>query len=136
MKTHIGHIQFNVKPENLPYYKDLMTFLGWQPLYDAPDMLGVSDGEGASLWFAGNVNDVIDDYDGPGLNHLGISAASQADVDALAAHLAGRGIPWLFETPRHRPEFSGSEDDTYYQVMFETPDRLLLEFVYTGPKSA
>jgi hypothetical protein len=39
----------------------------------------------------------------------------------------------LFETPRHRPEFS-SEDSTYYQIMFESPDRILLEFVYTGPK--
>jgi hypothetical protein len=44
------------------------------------------------------------------------------------------GIPHLFETPRHRPEFSEG-DNTYYQVMFESPDRILFEVVYTGPKA-
>ena len=40
----------------------------------------------------------------------------------------------LFETPRHRPDFAHGEDTTYYQVMFESPDRILFEIVYTGPK--
>jgi hypothetical protein len=70
------------------------------------------------------------------MNHLGIGAASQVDVDAAVAYLAERGVAALFETPRHRPEFSGSEEQTYYQVMFESPDRILFEVVYTGPKSA
>jgi len=61
-------------------------------------------------------------------------ARSQAEVDEVAAWLAGKGIAPAFETPRHRPEFSAGGDSTYYQVMFETPDRLLIEVVYTGPK--
>jgi hypothetical protein len=61
---------------------------------------------------------------------------SQADVDQVAAYLGERGVAALFETPRHRPEFSGDASQTYYQVMFETPDRILVEVVYTGPKSA
>jgi hypothetical protein len=62
--------------------------------------------------------------------------SAQANVDAAAAYVKERGIAHLFETPRHRPDFSGDGDQTYYQVMFETPDRILLEIVYTGPKSA
>lgn len=57
-------------------------------------------------------------------------------MDAVAANLKAQGVELLFETPRHRPEFTESEEQTYYQVMFESPDRILLEVVYTGPKSA
>jgi hypothetical protein len=67
------------------------------------------------------------------MNHLGISVAAQADVDAAVEFLQQRKIASLFETPRHRPEFSAGSDQTYYQVMFESPDRILFEVVYTGP---
>ncbi|MBK8046568.1 MAG: hypothetical protein IPK16_05230 [Anaerolineales bacterium] len=92
MQSRIGHIQFNVKSENLPFYKSLLNFLGWQVLYDAPEMLGVGESSGASLWFAAGADGVVENYDGPGLNHLGLNAESIADVDALAAHLAKLGI--------------------------------------------
>jgi hypothetical protein len=51
------------------------------------------------------------------------------------ACLQQHGIQALFDTPRHRPEFCSSPDNTYYQVMFESPDRILFEVVYTGPKT-
>lgn len=136
MQTHLAHIQFNVRPANVPFYRDLMAFLGWRTIYDGDGMLGVAGQHGDSLWFIGEAKEVANDYDGPGMNHLGIGAAAQADVDAVAGYLAERGVAALFETPRHRPEFSGSEEQTYYQVMFESPDRILFEVVYTGPKSA
>lgn len=136
MQSHLGHIQFNVRPENLGYYKDLMTFLGWEAIYEDKEMLGVAARAGASLWFSGQVKDVRNDYDGPGMNHLAIGAEAQADVDAVVAFLRGREVALLFGTPQHRPEFAQSPDQTYYQVMFESPDRILLEVVYTGPKSA
>lgn len=135
MQTHLAHIQFNIRPANVPFYRDLLAFLGWQTIYDDEGMLGVAGQHGDSLWFLGQAKEVDNDYDGPGMNHLGIGAASQADVDAVAAYLGERGVAALFETPRHRPEFSGSEEQTYYQVMFESPDRILFEVVYTGPKS-
>ena len=135
MQTHLGHIQFNVRKENLPFYKDLMAFFGWQTLYSNDEMLGVKGNGAASLWFIGAVNEATNDYDGPGMNHLAIGTETQADVDTTVDYLRERGIELLFETPRHRPEFSGGEDQTYYQVMFESPDRVLLEVVYTGPKS-
>jgi catechol 2,3-dioxygenase-like lactoylglutathione lyase family enzyme len=136
MQTFIGHIQFNVDAANLAFYRSLMAFLGWQAVYDDQGMLGVMGPDKTSLWFAGYSNGTRNDYDGLGMNHLGIGAASQADVDATCAYLAEQGVPLLFETPRHRPEFSQDAASTYYQAMFETPDRILFEVVYIGPKGA
>ena len=136
MQTVFSHIQFNVEATNLPFYRDLTAFLGWQTLYDTEEFIGVADQSGTSLWFIGYVKPVSNDYDGPGMNHIGLGAASQADVDAVSAYLTERGVELLFETPRHRPDFAHGPDQTYYQVMFESPDRILWEIVYTGPKTA
>jgi len=136
MQTLLYHLQINVRPANLPFYRDLMAFLGWQTLYSDDGMFGAGDANGASLWFIGQVKDVANDYDGPGLNHIGIRPAAQADVDAVVGYLKAHNVAALFDTPRHRPEFASGEDQTYYQVMFESPDRVLFEVVYTGPKAA
>src|SRR5262245_18940069 len=135
MHAHLTHMQFNVQPGNVAFYKELLTYLGWQSLYEGEGMLGVADKHGVSLWFVGQVNQARNDYDGPGMNHLPLAAASQADVRSVAGYLAERDVELLFETPRQRPEFTQSAEQTYYQVMFETPDRILLEVVYTGPMS-
>jgi catechol 2,3-dioxygenase-like lactoylglutathione lyase family enzyme len=135
MQTRLGHIQFNVQPDNLPFYKELLAFLGWRTLYEGEGMIGLADTNGVSFWFAGQVNQASNDYDGAGVNHLAIGVAAQADVDTAAAYLTEREVKLLFETPRHRAEFAHGPEHTYYQVMFETPDRLLLEIVYTGPKA-
>jgi len=131
----VGHLQFNIDPKNLPFYKELFSFLGWKVLCDEEQMLGIEDEHKTSLWFAGPAKNVKNDYDGPGENHIGISVPNQSDVDEAVSYLKAHTVEALFETPRHRPEFCGSEDATYYQVMFESPDRLLFEVVYTGPKA-
>jgi catechol 2,3-dioxygenase-like lactoylglutathione lyase family enzyme len=136
VQTSFSHVQFNVRPKNMPFYRELMTFLGWQPIYDHPLVLGVSDKDGASLWFETRAKEVEVDYDGPGANHVGIETESLADVDATVAYLRDHDVPTLFETPRHRPEFSHEGRRHYYQVMFESPDRILFEVVYTGPTEA
>lgn len=130
IQTKLGHLQFNVNPQNLPFYKDLFTFLGWPILEDSPTMLGVGKDVFNSLWLFGGANNHKNDYDGPGLNHLGLLVQRQDEVDQAVAYLRERGIPTLFDTPRHRPEFSFDADHTYYQVMFESPDRILFELVY------
>ena len=132
IKSNIGHIVFNIDPGNMPFYKDLFQFLGWAILYEDPNMLGMGVERGGSLWFSGPAKAAANDYDGPGVNHVGISVVSQTDVDEVVAYLKEHAVPALFETPRHRPEFS-SPGQTYYQVMFELPDRILFEVVYTGP---
>ena len=63
----------------------------------------------------------------------GCQLPGRAD-DATVAYLNSHGVDCLFETPRHRPDFSHSESDTYYQVMFPSPDGILFEHVYIGPK--
>ena len=135
MKSTFAHIQVNVAAGNLPFYRDLFGFLGWDTLYQDDTTAGYGTDQGASVWFVAAANNAANDYDGVGMNHLGIGAASQADVDGTAAYLKGKGIAALFETPRHRAEFSASDSETYYQVMFEAPDRVLFEVVYTGPKA-
>jgi catechol 2,3-dioxygenase-like lactoylglutathione lyase family enzyme len=135
MQSNLAHMQINVEPTNLPFYKELFAFLGWNSIYDDTGAFAVADKNGTSFWFIGGVKPVTNDYDGPGINHLGISVSAQADVDAAATYLTEHGVEHLFETPRHRPDFSGHGPNTYYQVMFETPDRILIEIVYTGPKA-
>jgi hypothetical protein len=71
--------------------------------------------------------------DGRGVNHIAIGAGSIADVDAAAMWLRGRGVALLFDTPRHRPEFTYEPGRDYYQIMFESPDGILFEYVYQGP---
>jgi catechol 2,3-dioxygenase-like lactoylglutathione lyase family enzyme len=136
MRTTLGHVLCNVRQEHMQFYRDLMQFLGWETIMAFDEGFGVSDASGASLWFMNQAKDVPTDYDGPGVNHLAFAAASQADVDMAVSYLRERGVPPLFETPRHRPDFAPTPDLTYYQVMFESPDRLLLEVVYTGPRTA
>jgi catechol 2,3-dioxygenase-like lactoylglutathione lyase family enzyme len=135
IKSTVGHIQYNIDLKNMRFYKDLFGFLGWKTLCDEDTLLGIEDDHKASLWFTGPAKKVDNDYDGPGANHLGIAVPNQADVDETVAYLKEHNVLPLFETPRHRAEFCGSEDDTYYQVMFESPDHLLFEVVYMGPKS-
>jgi len=136
IESYIGHVVYNINPANARFYRDLLTFLGWRPIYEQEGVLGVADKKGASLWFVGMAKAVNNDYDGPGVNHVALSVPTQSDVDAAVAYLTKAGVKPLFETPRHRPEFSRGPEDTYYQVMFESPDRILFEIVYTGPKVA
>jgi len=49
MQTDLGHIQFNIRPANAPFYKDLMAFLGWQTLYEDEGVLGVAGPEQGGL---------------------------------------------------------------------------------------
>jgi catechol 2,3-dioxygenase-like lactoylglutathione lyase family enzyme len=136
MQSGFSHIQFNVRPENIPFYTELMDFLGWRTLFAGDGFLGVAGKHGESFWFVGGAKEVANDYDGPGVNHIAIGAEAQGDVDAAAEFLTGRGVALLFDTPRHRPDFPQGEGRTYYQIMFETPDRMLIEFVYIGPTAA
>lgn len=134
MKTTFGHIQFNVDPKNFQFYKDLLAFLDWKLIHDDEKMVAFAHPTGYSLWFLPKTISIENDYDGPGLNHLGFHTSALSDVDETCQFLEDKGILALFDTPRHRPEFSGDSAHTYYQVMFESPDKILFEVVYIGPK--
>lgn len=134
-KSVFGHMVVNIQGANQSFYKDLFNFLGWKVLMDHPKWLGIEDENRVSLWFCDPIKNVDNDYNGIGMNHLAISVQSQDAVDETVAYLQKHDIKMLFETPKHRPEFCGSTDETYYQVMFESPDRILFEIVYIGPRS-
>ncbi len=132
----LSHLQMNVNAANLPFYSDLFSFLAWDPIYSDDVTVSFNSVGDVSLWFIGGATAAANDYDGPGVNHIALAAESQAEVDKTVAYLEAHGIERLFETPRHRPDFSQSDEHTYYQVMFESPDGILFEHVYIGPKQS
>jgi catechol 2,3-dioxygenase-like lactoylglutathione lyase family enzyme len=136
VKSWFNHVQFNIDAANVGFYQGLFGFLGWKTIYEDGESIGVNAGGEGSLWFMAGANDAVNDHDGPGLNHLGIAAEKQSDVDDTVAFLRERGVELLYGTPCHRPEYAESEAHTYYSSMFETPDKILLEVVYMGPKQA
>ena len=133
MTSQFNHLQINIEPSAMPFYKELFALLGWPVIHEDERFLGVGT-SAASFWFMAAPGKSVTDYDQRGVNHVGIAVGTQADVDTVTDFLNGKGIPALFETPRHRPEFSAGPDDTYYQVMFESPDKVLFEAVYRGPR--
>jgi catechol 2,3-dioxygenase-like lactoylglutathione lyase family enzyme len=135
VKTHLGHLVFHIDPANASFYKDLFAVLGWTSIYDEGGVFGLTDGGACPLWFEGEATAAPNDYDGAGLNHLAIATESPADVDRAASYVRDQGVPLLFGTPCNRPEHAESADHLYYSAMFTSPDRILLEVVYTGPKA-
>jgi hypothetical protein len=135
MNSAWNHVQINIEAGNRAFYKDLFTLLGWANWHEDATMLGMGvEGKG-SFWFASAPGKARPDYDQLGVNHLGIRTEDQKDVDAVAAFLKQKKVTALFGTPRHRPEFAEGEGQTYYQVMFASPDNVLLEVVYIGSKT-
>lgn len=132
--SRLGHLVFMTAPESIGFYRDFFGHLGWKTNYDQDGIFGTTDGNGCDLWFEGLSNGSTNDYDGNGMNHLAIVMGSQADVDASADFLRSKGTELLFGTPCNRPEHAESEDHLYYSVMFTSPDNILMETVYTGPK--
>lgn len=133
IKSTLGHLQINIHPKNVSFYKALFDFLGWKVLHEEESMIGVGDEHGVSLWFGNPIKEVPNDYDGIGMNHIAIVVTTPQDVDQSVEYLKKNGIKALFDSPRHRPEFCGTPDRDYYQVMFESPERILFEIVYIGP---
>ena len=134
MKAAFGHIQFNIDYINIEFYNELLLFLGWKVIHQSENMMGFGYPDGTSLWFTPKTLDIINNYDGPGVNHIAFHTKTLEDVDQTVEFLNSKNLSVLFDTPRHRTEFSEGPDQTYYQVMFESPDKILFEVVYIGPK--
>ncbi|CAN5205728.1 hypothetical protein BH09PAT2_BH09PAT2_05840 [soil metagenome] len=136
MKSQFSHIQFNIDFANADFYKNMMKFIGWDELFSDENIVGFSNGDAdsTSLWFLKGPSTDIQKHHDVGVNHIGIKVPSQKDVDKVVEYLQEKNIPPLFSTPRHRQEFAFEKDATYYQVMFESPDQILFEILYTGKK--
>lgn len=135
MKASLGHLQMNIDFEkNAKFYKDMMIALGWNVIHESDDALGFSLND-TSIWFMQKEHDVVNDYDGPGLNHMGLQVENQKDVDTfMSDFMKPNNVQALFDTPRYREDFAIDKNSTYYQVMFKTPDNILVEILYAGSK--
>ena len=133
MKSHLNHIQTNIDGSSRNFYKELFTLLGWDNWHEDDSIVGYGVEGRGSVWFMSVAGKNITDYDQRGVNHIGIRADEQKNVDEVVEFLKQKNIPALFETPRHRPEFAEDEGQTYYQAMFTSPDNILFEVMYIGP---
>lgn len=108
--------------------------MGWGVIFETDEVIGYKSDENGDLWFSKTDKNTVNDYDAKGVNHISIRVATMSDVDEIKDYLEKNNIKMLFDTPKHRPEFAASENETYYQVMFESPDKILFEVVYIGDK--
>jgi catechol 2,3-dioxygenase-like lactoylglutathione lyase family enzyme len=132
VKGSLNHLELHTgNPDaTMPFYKDMLSFLGWKVVAEFPAGLGMSDGN-ASIWWFHTPDDLKTstfNRDATGISHIGIHLASRADVDEFhTGYMKDHGIEPVLETPRARDDFGPS----YYQVMFEDPEGLLIE-VFTA----
>ncbi len=135
MKSYFYHLQINIDFEqNNQFYKDLMQYLGWNIIFEGDGMFGFRSDTTGDVWFLNSQKKEIMDYDMVGVNHISIRVEEQSNIDQILEFLKQRNIQSLFDTPRHRPEFTAKENETYYQIIFETPDKIQFEIVYIGKK--
>lgn len=112
-----------------------MEYMGWKVIFEDKYGIGYRSATNGDVWFVKTKKNKTVDYDAKGVNHISFQVDKMTDVDKVKNHLEKNKVKMLFDTPRHRPEFSASEKETYYQIMFESPDKILFEVVYIGKKT-
>lgn len=133
MNSYLYHLQINIDFKNLSFYKELLKFMGWSVIFESEDTAGYKGVTNGDLWFLQTEINEFGNYDTKGVNHIALRVNEITDVDKVKEYLNKNNIVMLFDTPKHRPEFA-SEGETYYQIMFESPDKILFEVVYVGTK--
>jgi len=137
VKAALYHVQVNVADAgvSLPFYRALLGYLEYRPVYDEGGVAGFSDGR-TDLWFIGTEPPHAGagfHRKRAGLNHLAFRVERREDVDRFAAEfLVRRGIAALYDTPREFPEYAPG----YYAVFFEDPDRVKLEVTHVPARAA
>lgn len=130
MKARLEHIQINVsKKDNVKFYKDLLTYLGFKVILEEETFVGMGDGEN-SIW----IQETEDKFKknkfhrkNTGINHIALKVTKKSDVDEFfEQYLKPRKIKTLYGTPKLFPEYG----EDYYAVYFEDPDRLKIEIMY------
>jgi catechol 2,3-dioxygenase-like lactoylglutathione lyase family enzyme len=106
-----------------PFYRQLLTFLGLEPVIDGEAMLYCVGGRTAI-----GIQPVDDDHKGDrfvqrrvGLHHVCFRAREREDVDRFHEFLLGLGAKVV-----HAPK-EGAWAPGYYSVLFEDPDGIRLE---------
>ena len=131
IETSLNHLQIYVKDckVSFPYYKDLLTYLGYSVVLEDESHLGMRNGP-TDIWLKGvpKENKTIGfNRRNIGVNHIAFGVFQKDDVDKFCQEfLTTRGIKPLYNTPRSFPEYTPK----YYAVFFEDPDKLKLEVVF------
>lgn len=131
IKTSFNHIQINVsnKKESFPFYKKLLTYLGYTVILEDDEHLGMGNGY-TEIW----LNEASEKFKpnnyhrkNIGVNHLAFSVSKEDDVGKFCKEfLIPNKIKPLYNSPKKFPEYT----EKYYAVFFEDPDRIKLEIVF------
>ncbi|MEK7460683.1 MAG: VOC family protein [Patescibacteria group bacterium] len=120
------HLQLNVSPAGLLFYRAFFAELGYRISEESDQHLAASDGQ-VDFWVI--ETDPAHAHrpyhrKGTGINHLSFRLSSRAEVDDFVRNfLTPRGITPLYDSPKVYPEYAAD----YYAVYFEDPDRIKLE---------
>jgi catechol 2,3-dioxygenase-like lactoylglutathione lyase family enzyme len=129
MTTSLYHVQLNVSPLSMPFYKALLRHLGYTLVREVPEMFGATNGT-TDLWIVRTDPRYARrgfHRKATGVNHVAFRVPSRVDVDRFVQEfLAVHAIPALYGGPREYPEYRRG----YYAVFFEDPDRLKLEIAH------
>ena len=121
----IAHVMLTVSDFDacLPFYEELLVFLGLRPVINADGMLYCVGGRTAVgiVKAKDRHRDERFAQTRVGLHHVCFRARERADVDAVHELLVKRGAKIV-----HPPE-DGSWAPGYYSVLFEDPDGIRLE---------
>jgi len=130
----IAHVQLTVNDLQrcMPFYEDVMGFMGMRAVVKAPNFLYMIGGRTAGAITRSSAENRARshgfDQRRIGLHHLCFRARSREDVDELYRFLVERNVAIV-----HAPE-AGSFAPGYYSVLFEDPDGIRLEVNYVPGK--
>ncbi len=135
MKASFYHMLWSIKNyrENIQYYKEMFKILGIQTSYEGDNIYCI-ESNGLSIWIMESTSENQNDRDSFGMNHFALRVDTIEEVNEFTEKfLSKNSIEALFDTPKHREDFS-SDTQGYFQVMFEMPGGILLEVVSTEKK--
>ena len=131
IKTTFNHLQIYVSDKNrsFPFYKELLSYLGYKVVCEDESCLGMKNGP-TDIWMVEvpkeNKNKPFSRRN-VGVNHLAFGVSKKEDVDKFCKEfLIPRKIRLLYNSPKLFPEYT----DRYYAVYFEDPDKIKLEVVF------
>jgi len=131
VKTHIHHFNISVSDAkiSLPFYKSLLTHLGYRIMIKNANHIGATNGT-TDLWIVqANLKDqnIVFPHEGMGINHIAFRVSTKKEVaDFNEKFLKRHKIKTLYDSPRIFPEYHSG----YFAVYFLDPDKIALEVVF------
>lgn len=130
-KTKYKH-QINIVADNASFYRDVLSHLGWSITFEDRNMTGYWNELNGELWFVDTQKKRLSETDNLDVRQITIKLPTKIDVDHAQLFLEKRGVKMLNGTPKFRPELSTQKDELYYQIIFESPDKIRFEVLYQG----